>query len=203
MTSHAARSTLGEGVAGGRVGRGRAPGGGYHVKEGTESGRDLPASGKIDKISIERGRQILQHPDQLTRAYERFGQSFERECDAQSVERRATGQIRIADRNPAIHRNSQRLAIPHEWPREGGASRGQTKLNAAMVNEFIGIARRSPLCEVGWRANNGHLHPSRYTDGYHALSGRALRAYPGVETLCDKVDRRVAHVQLQLGLRIG
>src|SRR5882724_3013605 len=119
------------------------------------------------------------------------------------VERRATGQIRIADRNPAIHRNSQRLAIPHEWPRKGGASRGQTKLNAAMVNEFIGIARRSPLCEVGWRANNGHLHRSRYTDGYHALSGTVLRAYPGVETLCDKVDRRVAHVQLQLGLRVG
>ena len=120
-----------------------------------------------------------------------------------SVVDQATGQIGIADRNPAIHRNSQRLAIPHEWPRKGGASRGQTKLNAAMVNEFIGISRRSPLCEVSWRANNGHFHRFRYTDGYHTLSGTVLRAYPGVETLCDKVDRRVAHVQLQLGLRVG
>src|ERR1700730_15025383 len=184
MTSHAARSALGKGILERTLGRRRAPGGPYHVKEGTQSGRDLPASGKIDKISIERGRPILRHPDQLTRAYERFGQSFERECDAQSVERRATGQIRIADRNPAIHRNSQRLAIPHEWPRKGGASRRQTKLNAAMVNEFIGIERRSPLCEVGWRANNGHFHRSRYTDGFHTLSGTALRAYTCLLTPC-------------------
>src|SRR5260370_20702771 len=149
MTSHGARSTLGEGIPERTLGRRRAPGGPYHVKEGTQSGRDLPASGKIDKISIERGRPIFQHPDQLTRAYERFGQSFERECDAQSVERRATGQIRIADPNPPIHRNSHRLSIPHQWPREAGASRGQQKLNAAMVTEFLRIAQRSTLCEAG------------------------------------------------------
>src|SRR5882762_9383471 len=106
MKSFAARSAL-EGILERTLGRRRASGGLYHVKEGTQSGRDLPAPGKIDKISIERGRPILQHPDQLTRTYERFGQSFERECDAQPVERRATGQIRIAERNPAIHRNSQ------------------------------------------------------------------------------------------------
>src|SRR5258708_38834700 len=113
MTSHAARSTLGEGIPERTLGRRRAPGGPYHVKEGTQSGRDLPASGKIDKISIERGRQILQHPDPLTRAYERFGPSFEREGDAQSVERPAPGPVRIADRNPASPRTCERLATPH------------------------------------------------------------------------------------------
>src|SRR6267378_5391749 len=77
MTSHAARSALGKGILERTLGRRRASGGPYHVKEGTQSGRDLPAPGKIDKISIERGRPILQHPDQLTRAYERFGQSFD------------------------------------------------------------------------------------------------------------------------------
>src|SRR5258708_39209864 len=138
MTSHAARSALGKGILERTLGRRRASGGLYHVKEGTQSGRDLPAPGKIDKISIERGRPIFQHPDQLTRTYERFGQSFEREGDAQPVERRATGQIGIADRNPAIPRNPQRLAIPYEWPRKAGASPGPTNLNAAMANESIG-----------------------------------------------------------------
>src|SRR5260370_42508467 len=89
MTSHAARSALGKGILERTLGRRRAPGGPYHVKEGTQSGRDLPASGKIDKKSIERGRPILQHPGQLTRAYERCGQIFERERDAQSLERHA------------------------------------------------------------------------------------------------------------------
>jgi len=65
----------------------------------------------------------------------------------------AARQARSASRpHPAIHRNSQRLAIPHEWPRKG-ALLGQTKLNAAMVNEFIGIARRSPLCEEAGAPN--------------------------------------------------
>src|SRR5260370_4898508 len=107
MTSHGARSTLGEGIPERTLGRRRAPGGPYHVKEGTQSGRDLPASGKIDKISIERGRQILQHPDQLTRAYERFVQRFERECDAQSVQRRAPAQTPISEPTPPIHRTTQ------------------------------------------------------------------------------------------------
>ena len=182
MTSHAARSTLGEGIPERTLGRRRASGGPYHVKEGTQSGRDLPASGKIDKISIERGRPILQHPDQLTRAYERFGQSFERECDAQSVERRATGQIRIADRNPAIHRNSQRLAIPHEWPREGGASRGQTKLNAAMVNEFIGIAAlatvRSRLARQQRPSSSVPLHGRLSCPQRHGPGGLSRRRNP-------------------------
>src|SRR5258708_39832590 len=102
MTSHAARSSLGKGILERTLGRRRASGGPYHVKEGTQSGRALPAPGKIDKISIERGRPILQCSDQLTRAYERLGHSFERQWDAQPVERPATGRIRMPDRNPAI-----------------------------------------------------------------------------------------------------
>ena len=73
---------LSEGVFERTFRRSRAAGRADHVDESAQGCRDLPVPGIIQEQSFDGRRPALQHPDQLPRAQERFGQSFSRECDA-------------------------------------------------------------------------------------------------------------------------
>jgi len=201
MTSHAARSALGKGILERTLGRRRASGGRVS-SQGGHAERQGPARrpGKIDKISIERGRPILQHPDQLTRAYERFGQSSKRECDAQPVEAPAR-QARSASLTATRPSTEIRSVLPSRTNGHAKAALLGTDEVERSYGERVHRDRAAlALCEVGWRANNGHFHRSvTRTAIYpqrHGPAGLSRRRNP-----LRKVDRRVAHVQLQLGLR--
>ena len=93
MTSHAARSALGKGILERTLGRRRAAGRADHVNEGAQRGRDLPAPGIVEEQSLNQWRPVFQHADQLSRAQERLGQSFDRVRDPQPVNCRANRQI--------------------------------------------------------------------------------------------------------------
>src|SRR5260221_14371587 len=56
MTSFAARSALGKGILERTLGRRRASGGPYHVKQGTQSGREGPAGARKNRQNIHRKR---------------------------------------------------------------------------------------------------------------------------------------------------
>ena len=79
----------------------------------------------------------------------------------------------------------------------------QTVLNAAMTGEIIGGAGRSPAREVGWRADNCQFDRSHDPDGNHIRRDAVLNTYPGVESLRHDIDRLVAHVDLEVDLRVG
>src|SRR5580658_4819881 len=73
------------------------------VDEGAQCGRDLPVPGIIQVQSFERWRPVFQHADQLPRAQEWLGESFESVCDPQPVNCRANGQVGIVDHHAAIY----------------------------------------------------------------------------------------------------
>jgi hypothetical protein len=73
------------------------------VDEGAQTCRYLPVPRVIDEETFERWRPILEHSDQLPRAQERFGQGFGRVCDAQPVNRRASGQVGVVDHDAPAH----------------------------------------------------------------------------------------------------
>ena len=75
------RSVLSEGVLEWTLARRRAAGRADHVDEGAQRGRDLPMPGIIEEQSFKRWRPVFQNADQLARAQERLGQSFDCVCD--------------------------------------------------------------------------------------------------------------------------
>src|ERR1700674_704885 len=77
----ATRSVVREGIPERPPGRSRAAGRADHVDEGAKRGRDLPMPGIVEEESLDRRGPVLQHPDQLSRAQERFGESLNRVCN--------------------------------------------------------------------------------------------------------------------------
>ena len=69
--------------------------------------------------------------------------------------------------------------------------------------EIIGRTWRSLPREVGRGAYNGHLHRSRDPDGNHICRSAVLRTYSSIVSLRHYVDRRIAHMEFEMDLRVG
>jgi hypothetical protein len=71
-----------------------------------------------------------------------------------------------------------------------------------VIGQFLRQQWWGALCEVGWRANNGHAHvrPDPHRD--HVLRHLLAKAHAGIVALRNDVDQLIVCVDLYLDVRI-
>lgn len=117
------------------------------------------AAGIVEKVAVERGTPILEHPHERAAHEVRRHVILRRERQAYAVDRRADHELQVVDDQRSVHRDGERLVPLVEFP-PVHTLRSVSEVDAAMARQIVGRFRLGVRHEIAGRPTGARVLPA-------------------------------------------